>query len=146
MHCNCFRVIKRIWDMMMEERKERIKGFIHEKSYHPLSSEELAVVLDVTHQDREIFQQVLDEMEEAGLIFQTRKGKYGAPERMGLVAGRFQGNERGFGFVIPDDPTQEDLFIQIDHLNGVMHGDRVMARITKYPKATGAQRVKSSKS
>jgi len=92
-------------------------------------------VLDVPHQDREIFQQVLDEMEEAGLIFKTRKGKYGAPERMGLVAGRFQGNERGFGFVIPDDPDQEDLFIQIDHLNGVMHGDRVMARITKYPES-----------
>lgn len=121
--------------MLMEERKERINGFIHEKSYHPLSFEELAVVLDVPIQDRGVLQQVLDEMEKAGLIFKTRKGKYGAPERMGLVAGRFQGNERGFGFVIPDDPDQEDLFIQIDHLNGVMHGDRVVARITKYPES-----------
>lgn len=119
----------------MEERKERIKGFIHEKSYHPLSFEELAVVLDVPHEDREALKQVLDEMEDAGLIFKTRKGKYGAPERMGLIAGRFQGNERGFGFVVPDDANLEDLFIQIDHLNGVMHGDRVMARITKYPES-----------
>lgn len=119
----------------MEERKERIKGFIHEKSYHPLSFEELAVVLDVPQEDREALQQVLDEMEATGLIFKTRKGKYGAPERMGLIAGRFQGNERGFGFVISDDTNQEDLFIQIDHLNGVMHGDRVMAKITKYPES-----------
>jgi ribonuclease R len=119
----------------MEERKERIKGFIHEKSYYPMSFEELAVVLDVPHEDRGALQQVLNEMEEEGLVFKTRKGKYGAPERMGLVAGRFQGNERGFGFMIPDDPDQEDLFIQIDHLNGAMHGDRVVARVTKYPES-----------
>lgn len=117
----------------MEERKNRIRGFIHEKTYHPLSFEELAVVLDVPHEDREVFRQVLDEMEQEGLIVKTRKGKYGAPERMGLVTGRFQGNERGFGFVIPDDAAMEDLFIQIDHLNGAMHGDRVVARIAKYP-------------
>ncbi len=120
----------------MEERKNKIKGFIHEKAYHPLSFEELAVVLDVPHDDRGALQQVLDEMEQEGLIFQTRKGKYGAPERMGLVTGRFQGNERGFGFVIPDDNNMEDLFIQMDHLNGVMHGDRVVARITKYPESS----------
>lgn len=119
----------------MEERKDRIKRFIHEKSYHPLSFEELAVVLDVPQADREVFAQVLDEMEREGLIFKTRKGKYGAPERMGLVTGKFQGSERGFGFVLPDDVNHEDLFIQIDHLNGVMHGDRVVARITKYPES-----------
>lgn len=120
---------------LMEERKDRIKGFIHEKSYHPLSFEELIVVLDVPKEDIEAFRQVLDEMEAEGQIFQTRKGRYGAPERMGLVTGKFQGNERGFGFVIPDDPDQNDLFIQIDHLNGVMHGDKVVARITKYPES-----------
>ena len=48
---------------LMEERKERIKGFIQEKSYHPLSYEELAVVLDVPQEDREALRQVLDEME-----------------------------------------------------------------------------------
>ena len=95
----------------MEERKDRIKRFIHEKSYHPLSFEELAVVLDVPQADREVFAQVLDEMEREGLIFKTRKGKYGAPERMGLVTGKFQGSERGFGFVLPDDVNHEDLFI-----------------------------------
>ena len=120
---------------LMEERKDRIKGFIHEKSYHPLSYEELAVVLDVPQEDRGALRQVLDEMEAEGQIFKTRKGKYGAPERMGLVAGRFQGHERGFGFVISDEPNQEDLFIQMDNLNGVMHGDRVVAKITKYPES-----------
>ncbi|NLM10801.1 MAG: ribonuclease R [Clostridiaceae bacterium] len=117
---------------MLEERKERIKGFIHEKSYHPLSFEELVVSLDVPKEDIPLFRQCLDELEQEGLIFKTKKNRYGAPERMGLVVGKFQGHERGFGFVIPDAPQQDDLFIQSDRINGAMHGDHVIARITKY--------------
>jgi ribonuclease R len=121
------------WNELMEERKNKIKGFIHEKSYHPLSFEELAIVLDVPQEDRKALQMVLDEMEQEGLIFKTRKNRYGAPDRLGLVTGRFQGHENGYGFVIPDYENTEDLYIQIDKLNGVMHGDRVVARITRYP-------------
>jgi len=117
---------------MLEERKERIKGFIHEKSYHPLSFEELVVSLDVPKEDIALFKQCLDELEKEGHIFKTKKNRYGAPDRMGLVAGTFQSHERGFGFVIPDDPQQNDLFIQSDLVNGAMHGDHVIARITKY--------------
>ena len=117
----------------MENRKELIKGFIHEKSYHPLSFEELVTVLDVPPEDRNAFSYLMDEMEADGTIFKTRKNRYGAPDRMGLVAGKFQGNDRGFGFVIPDDADHEDLFIQSGSINGAMHGDRVVARITKYP-------------
>ncbi len=117
----------------MKDRKERIRGFMQEKSYHPLTIDELSVALDVPKDQREELKNLLDEMEAEGLIFKSRKNRYGALERMGLVAGRFQGHDRGFGFVIPDEPGQDDLFIQSDNLNGAMHGDRVIARITKYP-------------
>lgn len=117
----------------MKDRKERIRGFMQEKSYHPLTIDELSVALDVPKDQREDLKNLLDEMESEGLIFKTRKDRYGALERMGLVSGRFQGHDRGFGFVIPDAAGQEDLFIQSDNQNGAMHGDRVVARITKYP-------------
>lgn len=117
---------------MLEVRKERIKGFIHEKSYHPLSFEELVVSLDVPKEDIPLFRQCLDELEQEGLIFKTKKNEYGAPDRMGLVAGKFQSHERGFGFVIPDDSNINDLYIQSDRVNGAMHGDHVIARVTKH--------------
>lgn len=117
---------------MLEVRKERIKGFIHEKSYHPLSFEELVVSLDVPKEDIPLFRQCLDELEQEGLIFKTKKNRYGAPDRMGLVAGKFQSHERGFGFVIPDDSNINDLYIQSDRVNGAMHGDHVIARVTKH--------------
>lgn len=117
---------------MLEERKERIKAFIHDKSYHPLSFDELVVSLDVPKDDIALFKQCLDELEQEGAIFKTKKNRYGAPDRMGLVAGTFQSHERGYGFVVPDDPQLNDLFIQSDRVNGAMHGDHVIARITRY--------------
>lgn len=115
----------------MENRKEKILGYLNEKAYHPLPFEELSTVLDVPHEDREIFSRILDELEAEGQIIKTRKNRYGASCRMGLVAGKFQGNERGFGFVLPDDHEREDLFIQSENVSGAMHGDRVLAKITK---------------
>ncbi|HZK27494.1 MAG TPA: ribonuclease R [Thermoclostridium sp.] len=116
---------------MQKERKERIKRFINEKSYHPLSFTELVVSLDVPKEDRELFKQCLDELEEEGAIFKSKRNRYGATDRMGLVAGKFQSHERGFGFVLPNDTNQSDIFIQSDSVNGTMHGDSVIARVTK---------------
>lgn len=119
-------------DAKLEERKERIRGFLNDKSYHPLTFDELVVSLDVPREDIELFRQCLEELEEEGYIYRTKKNRYVAPEKIGLVAGTFQGHERGYGFVVPDDPGQGDLFVQSDRVKGAMHGDRVVARIIRY--------------
>jgi len=115
----------------MNDRKERILEFMREDAYKPLLFSELVVVLDVPKTDIQLFKNVLDELEAEGKIFKTHKDRYGVPERMNLIVGRLQGNERGYGFVIPDDETIKDIFISADSLNGAMHNDRVIARINK---------------
>ncbi|MCR4436924.1 MAG: ribonuclease R [Clostridiales bacterium] len=115
----------------MEERKERILAFMREAAYKPLLLKELAAVLDVPKEDMGLFRSVMEELEAEGKIFRTHRDRYGVPERMSLIVGRLQGNERGYGFVIPDDPDTKDVFIGADGLNGAMHNDRVIARINK---------------
>ncbi|NMA66672.1 MAG: VacB/RNase II family 3'-5' exoribonuclease, partial [Clostridiaceae bacterium] len=114
----------------MEDRKQRILSFMRDESYKPLKFSELAVFMDVPKEDRPSLQELLDTMVQEGVIIKTRKERYGVPEKMGLVAGRFQGNSRGFGFVIPDS-GEEDVFIPGNYINGAMHGDRVLARLHK---------------
>lgn len=123
----------------MEERKERILDFMKEDAYKPLLFKELATVLDVPKDDLEAFKDVIDELEAQGKIFKTHRDRYGVPERMNLIVGRIQGNERGFGFLIPDDEDVKDLFISADDLNGAMHNDRVVARMNK--KTAGDKRA-----
>ena len=104
-------------------KEEKIVAFMKEDAYKPLKAEELIAVLDVPKSDIGEFVNIMDNLEEEGKIIKTRKNKYGAPEKMGLVVGQYSGNDRGFGFVIPDDSEMADVFISPDNTNGAMNKD-----------------------
>lgn len=110
-----------------------------EKAYKPMPKEELASIFDIDRLEIEEFHKILDDMEKEGLIIRTKRNRYGLPEKMDLVTGRLQGNERGFGFVIPENQDIEDIFIPAGELNGALHGDKVMAKITHKEIATKKQ-------
>lgn len=109
--------------------REQIAEFIREKAYKPLGFTELAQAMGIPEKQHEQLRKTLEQMERAGEVVRTRTDRYGAPERMNLVVGRLQGHPRGFGFVVPDQPGAEDLFIGREALNGAWHNDRVIARI-----------------
>ncbi len=110
--------------------KEEILEFMQHKSYKPLSAEELIAQLQI--EDVAEFQAVLQEMTARGEIIQNRKGRYGIPQRMNLTAGRIQAHAKGFAFLIPDDPNEQDVYISKEDLNGAMHNDRVIVRPYKH--------------
>jgi len=115
----------------MERRKQKITEFMKERSYKPLLFDELLTVLDVPEKDTEIFSNILKELEEEGKIFKTRKERYGSVEKMGFIAGRFQANERGFGFVLPENNKIKDIYIPSEGVNGAMNNDTVLVTIVK---------------
>lgn len=108
--------------------KEQLIAYMNEKSYKPLTAQDLMSALEVD--DVEKFLGLLNQMEKAGDIVLTRKHRYGLPEKMGLIVGRLQGHPKGFGFVIPDNPMQKDVYVSLNNMNGAMHNDRVMVRRT----------------
>lgn len=63
-----------------------------------------------------------------GQLIQNRRAAFGLPDKMDLIAGRVSGHRDGFGFVIPDDGS-EDLFINARHMRRVFHEDRVLVRV-----------------
>lgn len=106
--------------------KEELIEYMNEKSYKPLTAQDLISALEVA--EVEEFLMLLNQMEKAGQIVLTRKHRYGLPEKMGLLVGRLQGNPKGFGFLISDNPSVKDVYISLNHMNGAMHNDRVMVR------------------
>jgi ribonuclease R len=115
----------------MLDRKEKILGFMNEHEYKPLLLKELMNVLDVPSEDINEFKHLLNELIDEGKVFKTHKKRYSIPERMGLISGRIQGNEKGYAFVIPNDENMKDIFIPAEFLNGAMHNDKVISRINK---------------
>jgi ribonuclease R len=110
--------------------KNEIVNYMRKAAYRPLTEEELFRVFGVTKRGSKRFKKLLQELETEGLIYRTRAARYGLPEKMNLAVGRLQGNPRGFGFLICDDRQQPDVFVPASGLNGAMHGDRVVVRVS----------------
>lgn len=110
--------------------REVLVNFMKEKAYKPMNIQELARVFSINKRDMKEFQKLLDGMESDGQIIKNRAEYYGIPERMGMLAGTFQGHQRGFGFVIADE-ERPDIFIPANNVNGAMHNDRVLVKILR---------------
>lgn len=111
-------------------QREDLLAFMREDAYKPLSVKELEEAFEV--QAAEEFKQLvklLNELEGEGEIVRTRSNRYGLPERMNLVKGTIQGNAKGFAFLIPEDPDEQDIYIAENDLNGAMNRDKVLVRI-----------------
>ncbi len=110
--------------------KEAIVDFMKEQAYKPMNIKELERVFCIKKTDTKNFKKIVDEIEREGNIVKTRTNRYGIPDRMGLVTGKFQGHQKGYGFVIPYD-GDKDIFVPSSSLNGAMNGDKVVVKITK---------------
>ncbi len=111
--------------------KEKILAFMKEEAYKPLTINELMQVFEVEGSMKKEMLKTLNELESEGSIIFTRSQRYGIPEKMNLVTGTLDGNQKGFAFLRPDDKDINDIFISPVDMNGAMHGDRVIVRPMK---------------
>ncbi len=95
----------------------------------PVSFDALCDLLAIDKKERESFLRRLAAMEREGQILRNRKDAYLLPERASLLAGKVEGHPDGFGFFRPDDGSP-DVFLDQHQMEKVMHGDRVLVRIT----------------
>jgi len=67
-------------------------------------------------------------MERDGQLISDRKGAYGAISKMDLILGRVIGHRDGFGFLKPDDGS-EDLYLHNRQMRMVLDGDKALVRV-----------------
>ena len=111
--------------------KQTILEFMREEAYRPMDIQELFAVFNINPDEYKTFKKALKGMEKEGLILRTKKDRYALPERLGLVAGKLQAHSKGFGFLIPDNEGEKDVFIPSNSINGAMNGDRILVQVTR---------------
>lgn len=94
----------------------------------PIAPAELARRLGVDP-DSVGFERRLAAMERDGQLMQNRKGALLLSTKLDFIAGRVQGHRDGFGFLIRDD-GQTDIFLPPKEMLKVLHGDRVLVRLS----------------
>ncbi|WP_297573798.1 ribonuclease R [uncultured Deefgea sp.] len=93
----------------------------------PMSAFDLAKQLDILLVEEVAFERRLQAMGREGQLLINRAGALCLPEKVDLIPGKVQGHPDGFGFLIPDDGS-DDLFLGPKEMDKVLHGDRVLAR------------------
>ena len=95
----------------------------------PVAEPELSALLDIRPEEAIPLTRRLAAMEREGQIMRNRRDDICIVEKLDLVAGRVQGHADGFGFLVRDDKGP-DMFLGPDEMRKVLHGDRVVARIS----------------
>lgn len=98
-----------------------------------MKAKEIAMILQVSKEQREELHAVLDALLEEGKVELTQKGKYVKASGR-FLTGVYTGNSRGFGFVTVEG-EEEDIYIPEDNTNGAMHMDTVSVAVN--PQKTG---------
>ena len=111
--------------------KQTLISFMREEAYRPMDIQELVAVFDINPDEYKPFKKALKSMEKEGLIVRTKKDKFALPERLGLITGKIQVHQKGFGFLIPEVEGEKDVFIPSSCMNGAMNNDKVIVQITR---------------
>jgi ribonuclease R len=108
--------------------REEILGIFRD-ARSPLDAAALARALQVDPAAMEVLSRRLNAMARDGQIHADPTGAFELADHSGFVAGKVSAHRDGFGFVIPDEPG-EDVFLSDKEMQKVLHGDRVLAKVT----------------
>jgi ribonuclease R len=124
--------------------REQILRLLGAPNYRPLDNVELGKALGRKSGVRMNLNAILREMERAGEIARIRKNRYVLPAEADLVTGTISVHQSGFAFLPREKPGEQDLFIAAENTGTAMHGDKVVARITRderFARAKGRDRA-----
>ena len=100
-----------------------------EEAGQPLERAAIANLLGLSEEDElEALRRRLRAMERDGQLMFTRKKEYALISKMDLITGRIIGHADGFGFLVPDDGS-DDLFMTAFQMRRLFNGDRAIVRI-----------------
>jgi ribonuclease R len=125
-----------------EDLREQILRLLRAPKYQPLDNVELGKALGRKSGVRMNLNATLRELEQAGEIARIRKNRYVLPSEADLVTGTLHVHQAGYAFLPREKPGEQDLFIPAENTGTAMHGDKVVARITRdvpYARAKGGR-------
>lgn len=110
--------------------REYIMAYLEERK-RPVSLPHLLEVFDLTtDDDKEGLRRRLIAMSRDGQLMSNRRGSYALVSQMELIRGRIQAHRDGFGFLIPDDGS-DDIFLPAREMRAVFNDDVVLVSLSQ---------------
>ena len=119
--------------LTMDASPQRILESLPKSRERALTADRLAQALNLSESQALRLTTLLIEFVRAGLAA-AKGGRYWRKQTSGLVIGTLRGTRSGHAFVVPDDPKERekgDLFVSARAMGPALHGDKVIARLTR---------------
>jgi len=120
-------------DEQLIDLKSNILNYIEESDQNSVEVNDISQALKM--QSSNEFKKVVKavaELEREEAIELTNSGKFRIKDQEPILQGTFSGTDRGFGFVVVDDES-DDVFIPADYTKSAMNGDTVTFEIVEEP-------------
>jgi ribonuclease R len=111
--------------------RDKVLALLHGSNYRPGDRDEIARALGLKGRDKVEVRKTLRELERAGNIARVRKNRYVLPSEADLTAGKLSIHQAGYGFLIPENEAEPDIFVAAENTGTAMNGDRVVVRISR---------------
>ncbi|MFH1262545.1 MAG: RNB domain-containing ribonuclease [Pseudomonadota bacterium] len=115
-----------------------LRKLLTDPKYRPSTLSELCSALRARGGDKKKVQRFLHELMRSGEAVKLRNQRFVPARPAKTVEGKLQYNRRGFGFVVPDDGS-EDIFVPGEGIGGALHGDRVSVEVEEKTQGRGRQ-------
>lgn len=110
----------------MQELKNNLIEIFEDSSFAPYTFEELQTISNI---EKEILTQLLHELKEENIVYETKKHRFGLLKQFGLYIGTIDVKEKGYGF-IASPSFEKELFVPKININGALNKDKVMFKVT----------------
>lgn len=118
-----------------QDLRQRILEYIGNEDYRPMKLRGLARAMGIARHEYGRFHDAVKGLTKAGRIVIGQGDAITLQAATGLIEGVYRANPRGFGFVVPEDPTVHgDLFIPPGEALDAITGDVVRAQVVRRKK------------
>lgn len=121
----------------MKISQNSILNKMEHPKYRPMTFDELCHFFQIPQPERKLFRRVLKSLLNQNKIIRLAGKRYRLVSEEDFVTGIVKKHPKGFGFLIPDQKGQEDVFLSPPELGRVMNKDRLKVRVIQGRKTYG---------
>jgi ribonuclease R len=120
--------------ILNNEIKEQILAYLTDIPVNKaITKLKLESDLKISKVERKIFENSIKELKKENIVHTTKKKGLMINKNIKFIIGTFFSNCKGYGFVVSQDESIQDLFIPQSKVNNALHKDRVVVKIIKRP-------------
>jgi len=127
---------------MTSIKKTFIEEYFKFSVVKPIKFKDLVKILNITKtKEKKQLENILNELVQEGKLIHIKGNRFASPINLDLIVGQLHCTSKGYGFVIPEDPSLADIHVNKSNMNTALHLDKVFVKIISKPRGKNPEGV-----